>query len=96
MKRSSKPPRYSRHSSGQARCRVNGRVVYLGEYVQGLASQTASTLDGNKVISTDANRAEARSTSMVSVSTVPLRDGEPLSAVTVSMGNLSCIAEDNR
>jgi prepilin-type N-terminal cleavage/methylation domain-containing protein len=73
-----------------------GRVVYLGEYVQGLASQTASTLSANKVISTDANRAEARSTSMVSVSTVPLRDGEPLSAVTVSLGNLSCISEDNR
>ncbi len=33
---------------------------------------------------------------MVSVSTVPLRDGEPLSAVNVSLGNLSCIAEDNR
>ena len=32
MKRSSKPPRYTRHSSGQARCRINGQAVYVGEY----------------------------------------------------------------
>jgi hypothetical protein len=74
----------------------NGRLLYLGEYVQNLSSQTASTLAAGRVLSTDGNRVEARSTSMVSLSTVPLRTGEPLSAVNVSLGNLSCIAEDNR
>jgi prepilin-type N-terminal cleavage/methylation domain-containing protein len=73
-----------------------GRVVYLGEYVQGISSQTASTLSANKIISADFNRAESKSTTMVSLSTVPLRTGEPLSAVNVALGNLSCIAEDNR
>lgn len=72
------------------------RVVYLGEYVQGLSSQTASSLLANRVVSSDFNRIEARSTAMLNLSTVPLRTGEPLSAVNVGLGVLSCIAEDNR
>ena len=32
MPRTSKPPKYSRHSSGQARVRINGAVHYLGLY----------------------------------------------------------------
>jgi len=74
----------------------NGRVLYLGEYVQGLSSQTASGLTAAKVASADGNRMESRPSSMVSLSTVPLRSGEDLSSVTVSLGHLSCIAEDNR
>ena len=27
-----KPPRYSRHKSGQARVRFNGKTTYLGRY----------------------------------------------------------------
>ena len=32
MLRRSTPPKYSRHTSGQARVRFNGKVIYLGEY----------------------------------------------------------------
>lgn len=32
MKRASKPPVYSQHSSGQARCRIDGEVRYLGTF----------------------------------------------------------------
>ena len=33
---------------------------------------------------------------MVSLSTVPMRSGEDLSAVNVGLGVFSCMAEDNR
>lgn len=74
----------------------DGRVVYLGEYVQQLSSQTVSSLAGAKVVASDGNKVESRSTAMVNLSTVPLRAGEPLSAVNVGLGVLSCLAEDNR
>jgi hypothetical protein len=32
MPKRSAPPKYARHSSGQARVRIKGRVIYLGEY----------------------------------------------------------------
>lgn len=32
MPRRSSPPKYARHSSGQARVRVDGKVIYLGPY----------------------------------------------------------------
>ena len=50
-----------------------GQVRYLGEYVQGLSSQTASGFTAGTVASTDGNRMEARPNAMVSLSTVPLR-----------------------
>jgi len=74
----------------------NGRVLYLGEYVQGMASMTASGLTAATVASSDGNRLEARPSALVSLSTVPLRAGESLSAVNVGLGVLSCLAEDNR
>jgi hypothetical protein len=74
----------------------NGRLLYLGEYVQNLSSQTASTLTAGRVLSTDGNRAEVKSHALVSMTTVPLRQNEDLSSVTVALGVLSCIAEDNR
>ena len=74
----------------------NGRLLYLGEYVQNLSSLTASGLAAAQVPSTDGNRMEARPNALVSLSTVPLRSGEALSSVTVGLGVLSCLAEDNR
>jgi hypothetical protein len=74
----------------------NGRLLYLGEYVQNLSSQTASTLSAGRVLSTDGNRVEAKPTAMVNLTTVPLRQDEDLSSVTVALGVLSCVAEDNR
>ena len=74
----------------------NGRLVYLGEYVQDVSSRTSSTLSSAKVASSDGNKIEYKSTAMVSLSTVPLRDGEDLSSVNVGLGVLSCVAEDNR
>jgi hypothetical protein len=32
MPRRSTPPKYAKHSSGQARVRIDGKVSYLGEY----------------------------------------------------------------
>lgn len=32
MSRRSTPPKYARHSSGQGRVRIDGKVVYLGPY----------------------------------------------------------------
>ncbi len=32
MSRRANPPKYARHSSGQARVRINGKSVYLGAY----------------------------------------------------------------
>ncbi|MEZ6050768.1 MAG: hypothetical protein R3C02_05145 [Planctomycetaceae bacterium] len=32
MPKRSTPPKYARHSSGQARVRISGRVIYLGPY----------------------------------------------------------------
>jgi prepilin-type N-terminal cleavage/methylation domain-containing protein len=74
----------------------NGQIRYLGEYVQGLSSLTAGGLTSALVASPDGNRMEARPSAMVNLSTVPLRSGEPLSAVNVGLGVLSCVAEDNR
>jgi prepilin-type N-terminal cleavage/methylation domain-containing protein len=74
----------------------NGRLVYLGEYVQSLSSLTASGLSAAKVASPDGNRMESRQSALVSMSTVPLRSGEDLSSVNVGLGVLSCLAEDNR
>ena len=74
----------------------NGQVRYLGEYVQGVSSLTASGLTSAKVVSPDGNRMEARPSALVSVNTVPLRAAEDLSSVSVGLGVLSCVAEDNR
>jgi prepilin-type N-terminal cleavage/methylation domain-containing protein len=74
----------------------NGQIRYLGEYVQGVSSLTASGLTAANVVSPDGNRMEARPSALVSVSTVPLRAGEDLSSVSVGLGVLSCVAEDNR
>ena len=81
--------------------RHGGRVRTAGCSTSGSTCRTSParlrrTLAAGRVLSTDGNRVEARSTAMVSLGTVPLRTGEPLSAVNVSLGNLSCIAEDNR
>jgi prepilin-type N-terminal cleavage/methylation domain-containing protein len=74
----------------------NGQVRYLGEYVQGLSSLTASGLAAARIVSPDGNRMEARPSAVVNISTVPLRSNEELSSVNVGLGVLSCIAEDNR
>jgi prepilin-type N-terminal cleavage/methylation domain-containing protein len=74
----------------------NGQIRYLGEYVQGVSSLTAGGLTAATVASPDGNRMEARPSALVNLSTVPMRSGEPLSAVNVGLGVLSCVAEDNR
>ena len=74
----------------------NGEIRYLGEYVQGVSSLTAGGLTAATVASPDGNRMEARPSALVNLSTVPMRSGEPLSAVNVGLGALSCVAEDNR
>lgn len=74
----------------------NGRVVYLGEYVQSLSSQTASSLAATKTMTQSGRGSETRIPSMVNLSTVPLRSGENLSSVKVQLGVMACTAEDNR
>lgn len=72
------------------------RVLMLGEYISSMSSQTASSLAALRTVDPTGKRVESRAGAMVSVGTVPLRQGEDLSGVTVEIGHLSCIAEDRR
>jgi len=74
----------------------SGRAVYLGEYLSSMTSQTASSLAAAKATTATGRGLETKLPAMVSFSTVPLRDGEDLSNVNVSLGVFGCIAEDNR
>ncbi len=72
----------------------DNRLVYLGEYVSGLSSQTSTTLAAAAAV--HEKRLEANYPGMVSITTVPLRSNEPLSSVNLQLGVTTCAVEDNR
>ncbi len=72
----------------------DNRLVYLGEYVSGLSSQTSTTLAAAAAV--HEKRLEANYPGMVSITTVPLRTNEPLSSVSLQLGVTTCAVEDNR
>ena len=73
-----------------------GRVVYLGEYLTSLSSQTADTLAGGSTVRPNGRGIEGSLPPMIGLTTVPLRAGEDLSSVNVELGRFSCVAEDLR
>jgi type II secretory pathway pseudopilin PulG len=74
----------------------NGRIVYLGEYLTSLTSQTAASLTAAQSVGNNGRRTDTRVESMVGLTTVPLRAAEDLSNVNVQLGVMTCGAEDNR
>jgi type II secretory pathway pseudopilin PulG len=76
--------------------RNNGRVVYLSEYLSSLSSQTSGSLASAKQLTNGGRGTDTRLSSMVALTTVPLRDGEDLSNVNLQLGVMTCGAEDNR
>jgi type II secretory pathway pseudopilin PulG len=83
-------------STGWPVARNGGRLVYLGELIESMSSQTAGSLAAARVVSASGKGSETRVPAMISIATVPLRAGESLSTVKTSLGVVTCAAEDNR
>jgi hypothetical protein len=74
---------------------VNGQNHVLGDYIASWSSLTSGTLASGRQISTD-GKSTRGSYSLFSLNTQPLRDGDSASGVGVTLGTLTCTAEDNR
>lgn len=75
---------------------LSGLPIYLGEYISGWAGLTTATAAPSIEIALDSNAVQANLEGLVSLTTQPLRPGDETSAVSVQLGLLSCVAEDNR
>lgn len=74
----------------------NGRVVYLGEYVRSMASQTSGSLAAGSTLRPNGRGIETSLPAVIGLTTVPLRTNEELSSVNVELGRFSCVAENLR
>lgn len=72
-----------------------GNPVLLGDYIQSWSSLTPTSISTGTQNSTDGKSARG-SYSVLSITTQPLRVGDPTSGVGISLGSLTCTAEDNR
>lgn len=63
-------------------------VLHLSDYI--------SSWNTTRKITEDANSGVHQLGGIVSIATQPVRDGDLLSAVGLQVGNLSCVADDNR
>lgn len=70
----------------------NGSPVYLSSYISSWNTAQAIA-DGSSVTQ---NSGVHQLPGIISLASAPVRSGDPLSAVGIQIGNLSCAAEDNR
>jgi prepilin-type N-terminal cleavage/methylation domain-containing protein len=73
-----------------------GVPLYLSDYFQSWSSMTTSSIAGAKTVNAAGTVAEASFSGMIGVTSVPLRDGDPLSVVAAEVGVGTCDAEDYR
>ena len=74
---------------------VNGQNRVLGDYIASWSSLTSGSLAAGRQVSAD-GKSTRGSYSLLTLNTQPLRSGDAASGVGITLGNLTCTAEDNR
>lgn len=74
---------------------VNGQNRVLGDYIASWSSLTSGALASGRQVSAD-GKSTRGSYSLLTLNTQPLRSGDGASGIGVTLGTLTCTAEDNR
>ena len=74
----------------------DGTPLYLGEYIESWGSLTSSAAAGAGRVANNGNSVSSNIESLITIRTVPVRSTDPTSGITIKVGAMSCLAEDNR
>ncbi len=73
-----------------------GRDLFLSDYVTNWGPLGSAGVAAGQEVDPDGNKVTAAYPGVASVTTIPLRNGDPTSGLSLQLGQLSCTAEDNR